>query len=375
MIKGIVGAVIILAVTSLGFSPNATAQGMDPCLAVTTWWFDATPPPGWFNYSPYPGALVYLIAAHRATPQCAPSPECQCPGCCGGSPGGGPGGSPGGGPGGGGSGGGPGGGGSGGGSSPTPKAGSPVYLTTGDVYITQTDVSIPGLAGGLTLRRTWNSLWPYNEAPYSVGIFGPYWRSTYEERVFMGSDNFLKYSHGDGGFWSFGINASGVLVPASPITAIATLTQSATNWVITFQSGEKRQFSLATGVLTAIIDRNGNTTQLAYDGLNRLATVTDPASRHLYFNYQSPSSFLISSVTSDFGITVSYAYDAQGRLSQVTEPDLTTVSFTYNTQSQITQVTDSNGKVLESHTYDSTGRGLTSAQANGVNALTVTYPQ
>jgi YD repeat-containing protein len=58
----------------------------------------------------------------------------------------------------------------------------------------------------------------------------------------------------------------------------------------------------------------------------------------------------------------------------VTEPDLTTITFTYNSQSQITTVTDSNGKVLESHTYDSSGRGLTSSRANGVEALTITYP-
>ena len=81
----------------------------------------------------------------------------------------------------------------------------------------------------------------------------------------------------------------------------------------------------------------------------------------------------MTSVTSDVGLTVTYFYDSQGRLSKVTYPDLTTVSFTYNSQSLITAVTDSNNKTLESHTYDSNGRGLTDSQAGGVNALTVTY--
>ena len=191
----------------------------------------------------------------------------------------------------------------------------------------------------------------------------------------MGSDNWLKYARADGGYWAFGLNDAGTFVVAAPANVSATLSQTATNWLVTFQSGEKRQFSLTTGLLTAIIDRNGNTTQIAYDSSNRLATVTDPASRHLYFNYANGSSLLATSVTSDFGITVSYSYDAQGRLSLVTRPGQTTVSFTYNTQSQITAVTDSNGKVLESHTYDSSGRGLTASQANGVNSLTITYPQ
>jgi YD repeat-containing protein len=55
-------------------------------------------------------------------------------------------------------------------------------------------------------------------------------------------------------------------------------------------------------------------------------------------------------------------------------PDLSTISFTYNGQSLITAVTDSNGKILESHTYDAKGRGLTGARAGGVEAVTVSYP-
>ena len=81
----------------------------------------------------------------------------------------------------------------------------------------------------------------------------------------------------------------------------------------------------------------------------------------------------MTSVTSDFGVTVSYSYDSQGRLAQVTEPDQSTLSFDYNSQSLIADVKDSNGKILESHTYDSNGRGLTASQANGVNAVTLSY--
>ena len=39
----------------------------------------------------------------------------------------------------------------------------------------------------------------------------------------------------------------------------------------------------------------------------------------------------------------------------------------------ILSVTDSQGKLLESHTYDAQNRGLTSAQAYGVNSVSLSY--
>jgi YD repeat-containing protein len=254
------------------------------------------------------------------------------------------------------------------------QAGTPIYLDTGNTYIKDTDVSLPGLGGGITLQRTWNSVLPQNLIDSSIGIFGPNWKSSYEERIFTGSDHYIRYARGDGSYWVFGLNASGALAVAAPADVSVTLSQTVSNWILSFMSGELRQFSLTTGMLTAIVDRNGNTTQLTYDTSGRITTVTDPASRHLYFSYSTTSPNLVSSVTSDFGVTLSYSYDSTGRLTQVTKPDLSTINYTYNGQSLITQVTDANAKVLETHTYDSNGRGVSSSQANGVNSLTVAYP-
>ncbi len=342
----LLGIVVLASCTASGSPALAQSAGPNPaCLALTSWWpFPDGYPPGWFYYSAYPGTYVVVIASYKAT--CPPTPCVQC------SKG-----------------------------APSPTTSEPVYLTSGDTYIEDQDVLLPGLGGGLNLHRRWDSLWPTSEIASSIGIFGPNWRSTYEERIFMGSNNWLTYSRGDGGYWAFGLASDGVMGKfsvAAPANVSATLVANinASDWVLAFQDGEKRHFNPGTGLLTSIVDRNGNVTQLTYDSSNRLSVVVDPASRHLYFQYGTGAlSYLVTSVTSDFGVSLSYSYDTTGRLVQVTKPDLTTVHYTYNSASQITQVTDSNGKVLESHTYDLRGRALTSSRANNVDAVTLTYPQ
>jgi YD repeat-containing protein len=216
-------------------------------------------------------------------------------------------------------------------------------------------------------------------------MFGAGWRANFEQRlVTNASDGFLKITSGNASVGSYGVLTAATdsnnqtiynaVVPADDTTTTITQPNSSSQpWTMVSKNGEKRSFDSATGVLLSIADRNGNTTQLSYDSSHRLTTVADPAGRHLYFNYQSASSNLVTSVTTDFGVTVSYAYDSQGRLTQVTKQDNTTISFAYDANSFITSVTDANGKVLESHTYDSSGRGLTSSRANGVDAVTVTY--
>jgi YD repeat-containing protein len=348
---------------------------------TTTWycgWYSfssgciPTPPQGAYNATnaggPWSFAYTYV------TTTCAPvaaKDECQCADASGGGGGGGGGEADS-------SGGDSGAGNGGGGGRLAGGGGGAISLVTGNTSIVQTDVRIPGLANGLTLSRTWNSKWPPTQILLQTGLFGFGWRSNYEERVFTGSDNYIKYSRGDGSFWSFAY-AGAAYAPVAPGHATATFilpnnnSTTCTPSTLTLQNGEKRIFDCLSGFLTAIVDRNGNTTQLSYDSINRLTTVTDPAGRHLYFGYGSNSSYLVTSVTSDVGLSLTYTYDSSRRLVQVTKPDQTYVTFQYDSNSRITTIQDSAGKVIESHTYDSRGRGLTSSWAAGADAITVTY--
>ena len=268
------------------------------------------------------------------------------------------------------------------------KQGNPISLAIGNTYIEETDVSVPGLGGGLTLTRTWNSMWPSTQSVFQIGMFGKNWSSNFEQRVFTGSDYYVKWARGDGTFYSFGhdpddnSSSSFVYRAAAPANDSSTMKVGDGQWSITDKNGETRTFDPVNGRLLSITDRNGNITQLTYDSAFRLVTVTDPASRHLYFSYGQGAAFsLVSSVTSDFGVSLSYSYDSYQRLIQVTKPDNTHITFEYGQSSindasspLITAVKDNDGKILEAHSYDADARGLSGTEALGVNGATIIWP-
>lgn len=253
-------------------------------------------------------------------------------------------------------------------------AGAPLNVTTGNVWITQNDYSLPGLAGGIQVSRTWNSMLQAANPPQLAGMFGSGWRSSYEESLQTIDLNHKKYWRNDGSGWDFTYNGT-VYSLAAPTDTTASLAFNTTTSVftLTFADGTQKLFDI-NGHLTTLVDRNNNQTKLTYDGSGRLAQVTDAASRSLTFTYGDAQNINQATIMSDStGTVASFVYDASSRLTSVTYPDNSGASFLYDTNSFISSVLDPQGKVIESHTYDSTGRGLTSANANGVSQITMTY--
>ena len=256
------------------------------------------------------------------------------------------------------------------------QAGRPVNLTTGNVWIPQRDYSVPGLGGGLELARVWNSRREY-ASPYSqAGMFGLGWTSTYEEELLAVDSQTLQYWRGDGSGWTFTYNSAlNSYSLASPPDERAQLVQNPTTgtFTITFADGTQKIFN-TNNQLATIIDRNGNSTTLAYDSYGRLATATSAGGSTLTFNYgnaNNPS--LVTSVADAVGTVATYAYDSSSDLTQVTYPDGSAYNFTFDANLNIATVIDSHSKLIESHTYDSQNRGLTSTRAYGVDSVSLTY--
>jgi RHS repeat-associated protein len=283
-----------------------------------------------------------------------------------------------------------GGGGSGGGSGGgggCGSAGSPINVTNGNTWIPQQDYFMPGIGGGLTLSRTWNSLWANANPPETAGIFGDSWRSSFEERIQVVSGSVFRYWKGNGNSLFYGYNSGqGTYYLTAPLDDQTILSyNSATSvWTITEKNGTQRNFNSA-GYLTSIVDLNGNTTTISVDAghQNRIASITDASGHVLTFNYADVNNpRLCTSISDSVGTFTQYAYDdATKRLTRVTYPDSSQYNFTYNDpngNTLISLVTDSAGKTIEAHTYDSMRRGLSSEQANDsngnpVNRVTVAY--
>jgi RHS repeat-associated protein len=255
-------------------------------------------------------------------------------------------------------------------------AGSPINLINGNVWIQQKDYSLPGTGGGLQLARTWNSLWPSSQSPAAAGTFGLGWWSSYEERLTIPAQGAITYWRGDGDYWFFtaGTDSGSYVLVSPPDERVSLQYASLTGqYNMTFKDGSTRLFN-GNGYLLSVADRNGNRTTIAYGSSNRIATVTDPASRVLTFNYaNSATPNQASSVQDAVGVIANYSYDAKGNLTQVTYADGSFLAMAYDGSNQLTSVTDTNGKTMETHTYDSTRRGLTSQRANGVDAISVSF--
>lgn len=261
-------------------------------------------------------------------------------------------------------------------------AGSPINLTNGDTWITQRDYSLPGLGGGLTLTRTWNSYWLNVNPAEESGIFGDSWRSNFEERIQYFPD-YAMYWKGDGSWISFRYDVLSqtysLLAPWDVQTTLTTDSSSGV-WTITEKDGTQKTFNQA-GYLTSIVDRNGNTTTISVDASNqnRISSVVDPAGRVLTLNYTNPSyPRLCTSISDSVGTFTQYQYDSAGRLIQVLYPDSSQYNFQYsdpNSNTLISLVTDAQGKTIEAHTYDSQRRGQTSQQANDSIGRAVNYVQ
>lgn len=156
----------------------------------------------------------------------------------------------------------------------------------------------------------------------------------------------------------------------TPAGEFSTMTRDATgSYTRRMKDGVQVRFNAA-GLQTAMIDRNGNTTQYVYDSNNRLSAITDPVGLKSTFAYNGDH---LQSVTDPMGRITTFAHSAAGDLVRVTFPDSSTKQFTYDDRHLMTSETDERG-FITTRVYDSYGR-LVNAVVPGNITRSTNYAQ
>ncbi len=122
--------------------------------------------------------------------------------------------------------------------------------------------------------------------------------------------------------------------------------------------------------LWKITDALLQTTEYAYDSLNRLSTVKDPSTNIVETRTYTPNG-LVSTLKDAKNNVTSYQYDGFDRLDKVIYPDTTYEQYTYDANSNVPTFRTRAGNTITS-TYDTLDR-LKTETPQGLATRTYTY--
>ena len=254
------------------------------------------------------------------------------------------------------------------------RGGNPVDFSTGMKIEKVTDIEIQGARGGLEFTRTYTSdlAQTCDSCPLGRGTTHNYAIRLTGTFLAGGSGRVVMPEESTGRLFSYqGTDTDGALVFATTgtISQLGDVVRKLTNGTLEYRRGDATVMRFnSSGRLTAIVDRNGNTTTLTYTGAN-LTTVTDAVGRSLNFTYDSSSR--ISTLTDPLGRIWRYTYEGTPGIAGT--PGLTTVTdplnhvtrYTYATGGRLASIRDPRGNLVKQITYDGNGRVISQRLADG----------
>jgi RHS repeat-associated protein len=249
--------------------------------------------------------------------------------------------------------------------------GKPVNVTNGNMYIDHTDHLLPGPAGGIGIARTYNSM------DQSAGLFGWGWTSPLDERVAVMNNFVLRLAMDDGR--AVYLARQDLVSPYRSATPsfFGQIVRNADNsYTLTMPDGTVHQYDAA-GKILWHRDRNNNQTTFNYAS-GVLTGIIDPFGRALIVNINANG--YVGSISDTLGTIATYAYDPAfpSRLLTVTYQGGFKYQFEYDSTTVpgkvfIKTVKDADGRILETHLYDSQGRAFTSEVAGGNEKYTLDF--
>jgi RHS repeat-associated protein len=274
---------------------------------------------------------------------------------------------------------------------PPCTVGCPVSVTTGNVDLDQTDAVIPGLGLGLRFARSYNS---DNITAGRHGVFGPGWTHSYEKRLTFhpagGIANrviMLRSGTGQPSYFQ-DTDGNNAFLASMPFTNESWIEkQSPTVYVRHFRRGGSERYEIPSATTTArlasLTDASGNVTALGYNPANQLTTITDPGGRQLTLTYAVAQ---LQTLSGPDGLIATFTYigtGSQAKLHTVayadgdgdSQPD-GSYTFAYHASGgRLWTVTDGSGRILETHLYDGSGRGINAQVSGDVDRYLLDYSQ
>jgi hypothetical protein len=254
-------------------------------------------------------------------------------------------------------------------------AGQPVNVATGKLWYKTVDFQLSG-PFGLQFSR-----W-YDSQSAGSGDLGSGWRHNYSPYldlsqgsasiVFHDEENRLVYFTQQVNFYGLPVSPTHDDVSGDDLA----LNSGPNTYTLTSWNGKVLTFSGATGLLSQITDRIGNTQTVARDASNRITSVTDILNRSITFGYSGSSPQIVSVSSSPSGVSLSFGYTGcgSGNLCSATTPDGKVWTYTYASGTHnLATVVDPLSHVVESNTYTG-GKCTGQTTDGGNNSLTFTYP-
>jgi RHS repeat-associated protein len=266
------------------------------------------------------------------------------------------------------------------------SVGEPINVTNGNMWLKQTDYSLPGIGENIEINRFYNSMLQRG------GLFGFGWSTKYDESLEFYGDKMIRLNMQDGRALYFGRNnTTSPFISVSPGVFGDIVKNTDNTYTLTFKNKVVHNFN-SNGRLNWQKDRNGNQTTLSYS--TGSITVTDAFNRVLTISTESdinsPYYGLVKSISDTLGTVATYNYETQNShsiLKTVTNNDGSKYQFEYvdriifvdgvnQTYTFLKTVKDGATpvpNVIENHDYDVKGRATLSEKDGGAEKYTVDY--
>ncbi|MEU4215144.1 RHS repeat-associated core domain-containing protein [Actinoplanes sp. NPDC026623] len=216
-----------------------------------------------------------------------------------------------------------------------------VNVGSGNLLLTSTEMTLPGIAGNVTLGASFNSL--LLGTSIANGAHGPGWRtrSGADVRLYeASSDSSVTYVAADGVIGKFTVSGSGYKTPGQ---FKAKLEHNGSGWKLTEHDSGKELFFTADGILDKTEDRNGNITDYSYTGSQWAGVTSDKgvgSGKTVAVTYTDGKVSKYRQTGADNSWReASYAYDSAGRLQTIQSATPRKVMFEYNTAGDLTKIT------------------------------------